>query len=87
MYVNIYVYMHICRLAVFAVLADQRKKFSFAAEDIKLATTIEMHFIPLAFAVASGAFRKIATCFRAFPGVDICICVKSVKFFFFPPTI
>lgn len=51
------------------------------AEDIKLAITIGTHLIELAFVVASGAFKKTARCFHAFPGVDICICVKSVKLF------
>lgn len=41
-----------------------------------------MHLIELAFVVASGAFKETARCFQAFPGVDICICVKSMKLFF-----
>lgn len=64
------------------------------AEDVKLAITIERHLIELAFVVASGAFKKIARCFHAFSGVDICICVKSEKLpplqhrviLIFPPT-
>lgn len=80
MYVSIYVYTHISRPPVLAVITDQKRFPCVLVENINSAITTEIHFIELTF-VVSGTFKMTARCFCAFSGVDICVCVKSAMLF------